>query len=48
MPEDLEGIALVGYRGRSDPMDAPAWILHEELREALRPTRVDSRERIES
>lgn len=49
MPEDLEGIALVGYRGRSDPMDAPApWILHEELREALRPTRVDPRERIES
>lgn len=37
-PEDLEGIALVGYRGSPGPEDTPApWVLHEELREALRP-----------
>jgi hypothetical protein len=35
--ENLEGITLVGYRGSPDAADTPApWILHEELREALR------------
>jgi hypothetical protein len=35
---ELEGIALVGYRAIPDSEDAPgSWVLHEELREALRP-----------
>lgn len=39
-PQDLEGLSLVGYRGTPEAEDAPAtWILHEELREALRAAR---------
>jgi hypothetical protein len=35
-PEDLDGTALVGYRGSSDAGETPAsWVLHKELRESL-------------
>lgn len=37
-PDDLDGIALVGYRRNSNTEETPgSWVLHEELREALLP-----------
>jgi hypothetical protein len=38
--EDLEGTSLVGHRGTAATEEAPiTWLLHGELREALRATR---------